>query len=195
MKHKRFAEASRWARTRAVATLAFVMLVYAACSGVQVRTLVAPDADISSRPTFRLMRAPKAPGNVQLSSNDPMLVNSITYRRIRDAIRQALEKRGYQYSEDSAAMLIAYYATAQPKLDIQTWNYGYGWRRFPREQTEVYQYEQGTVIIDAVDPVTREMLWRGQARAAVSEDPDKYAQQLEKAVQAIIAKFPARKPS
>jgi hypothetical protein len=172
--------------------LASVVLVYAACSGVQVRTVTAPDANISSRSTFRLMAPPKAKGNVQLGSNDPMLVNSITYRRVRDAIRQALEKRGYQYSEDSAAMSIAYYATAQPKLDIQTWNYGYGWRRFPREQTEVYQYEQGTVIVDAVDPVSREMLWRGQGRAAVSEDPNKYAQELEKAVQAIIAKFPPR---
>jgi hypothetical protein len=192
MNDKRITEAPRRARARAVAMLASVMLMCAACNPVQVRTIAAPDADISSRPTFRLLPPPKPKGNVQLSSNDPMLVNSITYRRVRDAIRQALEKRGYRYSEDSAAMDIAYYATAQPKLDIQTWNYGYGWRRFPREQTEIYQYEQGTVIIDAVDPATHEMLWRGQGRAAVSEDPDKYAQQLEKAVQAIIAKFPPR---
>jgi hypothetical protein len=192
MNDKRITEAPRRARAHAVAMLASVMLVCAACNPVQVRTVTAPDADISSRPTFRLLPPPKPKGNVQLTSNDPMLVNSITYRRVRDAIRQALEKRGYRYSEDSAAMDIAYYATAQPKLDIQTWNYGYGWRRFPREQTEVYQYEQGTVIVDAVDPVTHEMLWRGQGRAAVSEDPDKYAQELEKAVQAIIAKFPPR---
>jgi hypothetical protein len=192
MNHKRFAEASRRARTRAVAMLASVMLVYAACSGVQVRTLAAPGADISSRPTFRLLPPPKLARNVQLTSNDPMLVNSITYRRIREAIRHALEKRGYQYSEDAAAMDVAYYATAQPKLDIRTWDYGYGWRRFPRERTEIYEYEQGTVIIDVVDPETHELLWRGEGRAAVSEDPDKYAEQLEKAVNKIMEKFPER---
>jgi hypothetical protein len=43
-----------------------------------------------------------------------------------------------------------------------------------------------------VDPASREMLWRGQGKAAVSEDPNKYAVELEKAVQAIIAKFPPR---
>jgi hypothetical protein len=190
MNHERFAEAPRRARTRAVLILASVMLVYAACNPVRVRTVVAPGADISSRPTFRLLPPPKLARNVQLKSNDPMLVNSITYRRIRDAIRSALEKRGYQYSEDAAAMDVAYYATAQDKLDIRTWDYGYGWRRFPREYTEVYQYKQGTVIIDVVDPATHELLWRGEGSAAVSDDPDKYAQELEKAVNAILAKFP-----
>ena len=192
MNHKLFADAPRRARTRVALMFASILLVGAACNRVQVRTLTAPDADISSRPTFRLMSAPRRTRNVQLSSNDPLLVNSITYRRIRDAIRSALEKRGYQYSEDTAAMAIAYYATAQPKLDIRNFNYGYSWRRFPRERTEVYEYEEGTVIVDAVDPATREMLWRGEGRAAVSDDPEKYSQQLEKAVAEIIAKFPER---
>lgn len=176
----------------ALSTLAWVAVAVAACgNGVQVRTLVGPDANFSGRRTFHLMRAPTQRGNAKLASDDPMLVNSITYRRVRAAIRSALEKRGYEYAEEGASMEVAYYATAQRKLNVTNWDYGYGWRRFPRQRTTVTEYEQGTVILDVVDPANRELLWRGQGKAAVSTDPEKYAEQLETAVAAIIAKFPA----
>ncbi len=48
------------------------------------------------------------------------------------------------------------------------------------------------MIVDVVDPSSHELLWRGQGRAQVSDDPDKYASQLETAVDKIIAKFPER---
>jgi hypothetical protein len=172
--------------------LACTMLAIGACNPVQVRTVVAPGADFSGRRTFHVMAQPKVKAGAQLPANDPMLVNSITNRRIRSAIRAAFEKRGYQYVEDSADLDVAYYATAMQQLDVRSFDYGYGWRRFwPREQTEVYQYEEGTVIIDVVDPATRQLLWRGQGKAQVSTDPEKYAAELEKAVDAIVAKFPA----
>jgi hypothetical protein len=86
---------------------------------------------------------------------------------------------------------VAYYATAQPVLDLRTWDYGYDWRGFPRQQTGVYQYEQGSVIVDVIDPATHRLLWRGEGKAAVSTDPAKYADELRKAVDAIVKQFPA----
>lgn len=120
-----------------------------------------------------------------------MLVNSITYRRIRSAIESGFQNRGYVHATDEADMAVAYYASAHRKLDLRTFNYGYTWRGFPRQRTEVYEYQEGTVIIDVVDPASRELLWRGQGKAPVSTDPEEYAEQLEKTVRAILAKFPA----
>jgi hypothetical protein len=185
--------AQRRARVRASLVLLSTMLAMSACNGVQVRTLVAPDADFTGRTTFRLMNAAKLRGDAQLASHDPMLVNSITYRRIRAALRSALESKGYRYSDDNASMEVAYYATAQQKLDVRMWDYGYGWRRFWGPRTEVDEYEEGSVVVDVVDPSTHELLWRGQGRAVVSTDPDEYASQLEKAAAAIISKFPQAK--
>ena len=186
MLSKRFQTSLR----RGFPAMATIVLALGACSGVQVRTLVAPDANFSGRNTFHLMSA-KPRGSEQRSPSDPMLVNSITNRRIRAAIRSAMEKRGYRYVEDGASIGIAYYASARQKLDVRNWDYGYGWRRFPRQRTEVYEYTEGTVIVDAVDPATHDMLWRGQGRSSVSDDPNKYAEDLEKTVDAIVAKFPA----
>jgi len=177
-----------------LALLACAAFMLGACNPVRVRTLVAPDANFSGRRTFSLMPPPRVRGDARLDQNDPMLVNSITYRRIHAAIRSALEKRGYQYVEDGASMQVAYYASSRRKLDVRTYDYGYGFRRFPRERTVAYAHEQGSVVIDVVDPAEHELLWRGQGRAPVSDDPDKYAEQLEKAADAIIDKFPAPTP-
>jgi hypothetical protein len=175
--------------TRTIPVIATLILAVGACSPVQVRTLVAPGADFKGRTTFHLM-SPKARGDVRMSPNDPMLVNSITYRRIRQAIRSAMEKKGYRYAQEGASMEVAYYAAARDKLDVRTYDYGYRWRRWPSERADVYEYTQGTVIVDVVDPATHELLWRGQGRAPVSDDPDKFADQLEEAANKILEKFP-----
>jgi hypothetical protein len=47
------------------------------------------------------------------------------------------------------------------------------------------------VIVDVFDPRTKDLLWRGQGVAAVSDDEQQYEQELKKAVEAIVDKFPA----
>jgi hypothetical protein len=174
----------------AFAAILGLMFGMSACHRYEVRTVAAPDANFAGRRTFRILAVPAYTGTTALANTDPMLVNSITYQAIRDAIRQEFEARGYRYSPDRADLDVAYYATAQPRMDIRTFNYGYDWRGFPLAQTEVVTYEEGTVIIDVIDPVTRRLMWRGQARAAVSTNPDDYIREIRKAVHEIVEKFP-----
>ena len=164
-----------------------------ACShNVEVRTIAAPDATFTGRSTFLILPTPAARGGSPLAANDPMLVNSITYEAIRDEIRRAFEAKGYAYSPANADLAVAYYASAAPVLDVRTFDYGYDWRGFPRQYVDVVQYTQGTVIIDVIDPATHKLLWRGQGVAAVDTDPNKFAKELRKAVDAIVARFPPR---
>jgi hypothetical protein len=178
-----------------VAICTGILLATSACiHHVDVRTVTAPDANFVGRTTFRILDAPRYRGSTSLAANDPMLVNSITYQAIRDEIRRAFESRGYRYAPQGASLDVAYYATAAPVLDVRTWDYGYTWRGFPLQTTEVYQYEQGTVIIDVIDPATHRLLWRGQGRAPVSTDPNKYVDELKHAVHEIVEKFPPASP-
>ena len=55
----------------------------------------------------------------------------------------------------------------------------------------VTQYTEGTVIVDVIDPKTKDLLWRGQGVAAVSNNEQQYEQELQKTVEAIVDKFPA----
>jgi hypothetical protein len=58
-------------------------------------------------------------------------------------------------------------------------------------QPLVTQYTQGTVILDVFDPKTKDLLWRGQGVAAVTDNERGYERDLKKTVEAIVDKFPA----
>lgn len=120
-----------------------------------------------------------------------MLANSITNRELVNDLTRAFESRGYVVNATNPDFTVAYYASTREKLNLDTWNYGYYWRRFPRQYATVTEYTEGTVIVDVVDPVTKELLWRGQGVSPVSNDPAKYASELNKTVTAILEMFPA----
>jgi len=115
---------------------------------------------------------------------------------LRDDLVQAFESRGYVLS-DAPDFTVAYYASAQEKLDVTHWDYGYRYNPYwwgagfyDHGGPEVTEYKQGTVIVDVIDPRSRELLWRGQGVAVVSDDQARYEQDLRKTVMAVLEKFP-----
>src|SRR5216683_6386527 len=87
------------------------------------------------------------------------------------------------------------------ELDIMRWDYGYAWwprwwrgwgLRWRVGPTEATEYGSGTVVVDVIDPKTRELLWRGKGLARVSDDERAYELDLQKTVTAIVARSLAR---
>ena len=160
--------------------------------------MVAPDAGLATFHSFQMLPGPaRRDGRAVTGNDDPMIANSIANRAIREQIRKAFMDRGYSVDERLPDFAVAFYATSREKLDVGIWDYGYpfypGWPRYPRP-TQVTQYTEGSVIVDVVRPVTRELLWRGEGRAALSDDPSENVSQLMKTAAAIIAKFPKASP-
>jgi hypothetical protein len=176
-----------------VASGLIAALLVAACGGtVNVATQAAPNANFAGRSTFRIMPVPRRADGAALAADDPMLDNSITNQALREEVRRSLEARGYRPASGAAPdFTVAIYAAAKEALDVRTYDYGYTWRGWPREYTEATPYERGTVVIDAVDPSTHQLLWRGRGQAAVSSDPNAFVRDAEKEVDAIVRKFPA----
>ena len=183
---------------------AAVVALAACASGVQVRTALSPDASLTGLRTFRVEQTPKPKIANAQSNSDPMLVNSISNRALRSDLQQGFEKLGYAVNDSTPDFCVAYYASTDQKLDITTWNYGYpfrprrwaGWGFYqPRFGAAfdpmVTQYTQGTIIVDVFDPKTKDLLWRGQGVANVSDNQQEYTQELQTTVGAILAKFPA----
>jgi len=189
--------------TLLVLTAAAVAL--AACApAVQVRTALSPDASLSGLRTFRVQSTPKPRIATAQSTSDPMLVNSISNRALRTDLRQGFEKLGYTVNDSTPDFCVAYYASTNQQLDITTYDYGYSfrprwWRGWGPRYRDMYepmvtQYTQGTVIVDVFDPKTKDLLWRGQGVAAVSDNQEQYVQELQSTVAAILAKFNAATP-
>ena len=181
-----------------LAAPAAIILTLTACASVDVRTVTNPHANLGALRTFRVMPNPQPKSQAAQSTNDPMLVNSISNRALRADLVKGFEDRGYTVAA-KPDFLVAYYASTNQKLDVTYWDYGYGFYPgwwggwgpgFGPYDTTVTQYTQGTVIIDVVDPSTKELLWRGQGVARVSDDEPQYEQELWKTVTAILEKFP-----
>ena len=183
---------------------AAVVALAACASAVQVRTALSPDASLTGLRTFRVEQTPKPKIANAQSNSDPMLVNSISNRALRSDLQQGFEKLGYAVNDSTPDFCVAYYASTNQQLDITGWDYGYpfrprrwaGWGFYqPRFGAAfdpmVTQYTQGTVIVDVFDPKTKDLLWRGQGVAAVSDNQEQYTQELQTTVGAILAKFPA----
>ena len=168
----------------------------AACArSYDVHTVMAPDASVTSLRTFRVLPVPpRRDGRAGAGSYDPMVDNSITNRALRATIADAFAARGYLASEHEPDFVVAVYASASEALDVTRWDYGYPhWPRhggppWPAEQ--VVSYTEGTVIVDVVDPRSRELIWRGSGSTRMSEDPSADTRELQRVARAVVRRFP-----
>jgi hypothetical protein len=182
------------------AAIGAAVFAVAACGpGIEVHTVVAPEASLKGLTTFRILRAPTHRGGAPLDTRHPMLVNSITNHAIRGAIEAGLIHRGYLVADSAPDFEVAFYASARDKLDVTYWDYGYPWR--PRwwrgwgrgwGGPTVTQYTEGSVIIDVLDASSRDLLWRGHGVSVVSDEPHEYVNNLKETVRAILDRFPKR---
>lgn len=163
-----------------------------------VRTMAAPKTTLTEFHTYHLLPVPRRlDGRAGSGAYDPMVNNSITNRALRDAVDRAFQDRGYLDVEWMPDFVVAVYASAKEKLDITQWQYGYPyWPRWWWDgvpQQTITQYIEGTVIVDIINPDTRDLLWRGTATATLGDDATENTRQLQKAAAAVISKFPKAK--
>ena len=172
--------------------LACGALLLASCSSVQVRTDYDPQADFSRLRTF----AWASP--VQEKTGDLRIDSPLLDERIRRAVESTLQARGFEKAAPRTAdFVVAYHLSLEQRLDVRTMDSYYGYRRYGAwgyggTQTTVSQYEQGTLIIDVADARAQRLVWRGSGsrRVSQSSDPEKATENVNRAVQEILAKFP-----
>lgn len=181
--------------SRRLAFASLAVLTIACGASLDVRTMSAPEANFSTLHTFRMLPGPALRGPRPANdADDPMISNSIANRAIRAKIVQEFTDRGYTVDEQHPDFLVAFYATAREKLDVTTLDYGYpfnpAWGRYGPPAQTITQYVEGSVIVDVLTPGNRELLWRGQGKAELSDTPAENVKQLVNAAGVIVSKFP-----
>lgn len=183
-------------RSRLMAAAGGLLLVLGgACApSFDIKTVVSPSASIGDLHTFRLLPVPpRRDGRGPTGAYDPMVNNSITNRALRETLAAAFTRRGYAVSEGAPDFLVAVYASAREKLDIEQWDYGYPIRprRWPAYETvTVTEYTEGTVVVDVIDAKSRDLLWRGTGASRMSERPDEDVRELQEVAKSIVKRFP-----
>lgn len=145
----------------------------------------AHDYDFDSVKTFQYV-----------DTKDSNAGNDLTHNRLRDAIIRELKEGGLQEVDSNPDIYTTYHVTTEDNQVFQTTNYGYGgwgpgWGGYGTwgygyglgitdSTTRAYTYTDGTLILDAYDPDSKELIWRGTGTVTLKSKPEKQAKQVDK---------------
>lgn len=122
--------------------------------------------------------------------------SALEMKRVRDAVDQTLRAQGFQPAESKPDFLVAAHVSKNDKLRVVDWGYTYAPHGYwYGHDVDVYQYEEGSIVVDVIDPAKHELVWRGTASKAIDRDwtPEERDAEALAAVQAILAEFPPQK--
>jgi hypothetical protein len=172
---------------RSLAVLA--LAAAAGCSGISTTTDYDPATDFSKYRTWAWMDS--GPANEKI---DPL-----TDGRIRTAVETQLIQQGYRKVEGNPDFAVKYHAAVQQKIESRptTVSVGYGFRygAVGLSSSEVYTYNEGTLVLDFVDPKAKDLIWRGTAAGSVdpSRSPEERTARIQEAVAKILGRYPPKK--
>ena len=127
-------------------------------------------------------------------------LDTLTIERIKNAVDNELLAKGLKRSYDNPDFLIAEHTGSKEKVQVNDWGYSYSsYGRYrggywgPRNVT-TYEYEEGWLILDFVDAESKNLIWRGTAKAEVQnvDTPEKSETLIKKAVEKILEKYPPK---
>jgi hypothetical protein len=115
--------------------------------------------------------------------------------RIKHAITNELNQKGLKMSEEKPDLLIAIHTQVNTKVNISSWGYNYApyvvywgsYGYYGDYGITARQYNKGTLVVDLVEPKTKEMIWRGVAESALPETPR--SEQLDKVISKAVEKM------
>ena len=163
--------------------------------GYDVQTMVAPMVRLSSFHTFELLPVP--PTTAAHGVGGPskvMLAASPEHQVLRTMIIGTFVERGYTERSRLPDIVVAVYASERGELNLAHWDYGYRtwmWRREhmqPAPPNTIFR--EGTVVIDVVDAITLDLLWRGATTVEMTGDAEIDVRSLQQAARAIVLRFP-----
>lgn len=161
-------------------SVAFCSLLFlAACSPISVKTDYDHEVDFGNYQTFKWMAGPK-------SGKRTIAKNSLVDKRIRRAVENELQAKGYRMIDSGKAdALLAYHVSVKNKVDVNSYGYRY-WRR----RVHVHRYKEGSLILDVVDPRMKQLVWRGGASGIAGDIRQASQEEVNEAVQKVLKKFP-----
>lgn len=128
-------------------------------------------------------------------TGDPRLDNNPFFvARLHGAIERELGSRGVRFRGAAPALLVHHHAAVRSRTEIYEVDRdaGYTWsNRGPEPQ--FYQYDEGTFLVDIADARTKEIVWRGWARADLAgalDDPEALSELIDDAVSEMFEHFP-----
>lgn len=127
-------------------------------------------------------------------------INDLMDQRIKNAVIKKLEDMGLnQINTEQADVLINYHASVNKKVESSTINTGYSarwsyWGWGYQSETNTKEYKVGTLIVDVIDRITNQLVWRGakEGRLKKHQTPEKRESSINTTISEILSNFPPK---
>jgi len=131
--------------------------------------------------------------------------NTLFNDRVVNALNKDLEKKGYKkVDENKADLIFVFHSNVKDKsqifTDYQNMGYsGYNYGGFNGganiiASTSTYNYQEGTLVIDALNPKTKKIVWRciGKKELKQHISPQEKTAFVNKVILNMMIKFPTK---
>lgn len=172
----------------ALATLALV----AGCSTMSVNYDYDSNADFAQYSSFAWIAKPEV---VAANAAQAQQSSDLLDRRIRAAVEGELAARGLAQVDVDPGLLVVYHLGVQDKIQVTDYGYSYSpyaWG-YGGRQLDVYQYQEGMLIIDLVDAKTKNLVWRGTGTKVIESAP-RSPEEMQARIDEVVAKIMASYP-
>jgi len=171
----------------------FILYIFilSGCSTLNVTTDYDKSIDFSKYKTFNFY-------TLKISES----VSQLNQERILKSIKNEMVKKGFVEKGDAPDVQVNVTAILQDKQSVSTNTYGYGGYYRPygwgggygaTTSVSVYNYKDGSLIIDVIDATTQKLVWQGIGNKEIdspSKNPDVT---IQNAVTKIMYNFPPGK--
>jgi hypothetical protein len=164
--------------------LALLLAILSACGTFDLKTEHEPSTDFSRYKTFSFAD-PAEIGEVRTSQE-------VTLQdRIEPAIAGQLRDKGLQFIQlDQQPDLVVYYWVNIKGERRKAWNAGYA-----RKARYGHPYREGTLVLDLVEPIKQELVWRATIAARLEQSSKDNVDLAIKAVEHAFVDYPPREHS
>ena len=152
-------------------------------------------ANFAAYKTYMWIEQPTAPTG---DARSAVQSNTLLDKRIKASVDAELAAKGMVPATENPDAYLVYYVGVDQKIDVQDWGYSYprypygGW--YGGGGVDVYEYKEGTLIVDIVDAKTQQLVWRGTATKTIDEgaSPEQREANLNEVVRQMFAQYPPK---
>jgi hypothetical protein len=172
------------------------IILLTGCSGIQVNQDYDPATDFKSMTDYDWAEA------TQEKTGDLRIDNPLRDARIRAAVERHLQEKGYlKTSDQTPTFLVRYRYVLRQRVESDNSGVGFGIGSYGRHGgiaigtgNSIREYDQGSLVIDFLDPTSNTLLWRGNGNQRFREydDPEKTSRDIDTLVDEILSQFPPK---
>ncbi|MDF0666116.1 MAG: DUF4136 domain-containing protein [Nitrospira sp.] len=188
---------TRMNRRRSVWPLILLMLGLSACTTFDVKTDHDPTADFTTFRTFTFVGLAEA-------EKGGIYDNSLKHKRIESAVARELIEKGLQQVDlnQQPDLLVYYWFSTKEKQQIQSTGptagayrgrYGYGWGAGYGGTVTTYDYTEGTLTLDLVEPTKKELVWRATIVGTLKDTAKDNIELGNKAIAKAFESYPPKR--